>query len=338
MRYIGSKASTINEVYKLSSKYVCEGTFCDPFGGTATVSSFFKEKGFKVFAGDLLRFAHYIQIAKLSSNTSFTKLKSFLNIETKIELCNYLNSLIVYRGWFIENYSKKRKFFTLTNARKIQGLWNAIIRFDKLGLLTYKERAVLLASLVNSVDVVANTAGTYYAYLKRYDRKAKKDFIFKLIAPVKGKHSGKSFNCDALQLVKQADFDILYLDPPYNERKYHAYYHLPETIANCVRPKLTGHAGLAKWSGSITSNFYHSKSALNSLEEILRHANFKILIFHYCDKGLIQPNILQKLFKRFKYIVEMNLENLGYTTKKTNRKSFNHLYILSNAVDLTKLG
>ena len=79
MRYIGSKTSTVEKIHEIVSRRFETGTFCDPFGGIGIVSSFFKEQGYKVVTGDVLQFAHYFQIAKLSSNRrpSFNKLKQF---------------------------------------------------------------------------------------------------------------------------------------------------------------------------------------------------------------------------------------------------------------------
>jgi adenine-specific DNA-methyltransferase len=87
------------------------------------------------------------------------------------------------------------------------------------------------------MDSVANTAGTYYAYIKTMSRKATKPFIFHLIAPTQGNLFCNSLLCDANLLVKELSSDILYLDPPYNERNYQRYYHLPENIARRCIPK-----------------------------------------------------------------------------------------------------
>ncbi|MBO4999016.1 MAG: HAD hydrolase family protein [Lachnospira sp.] len=110
-----------------------------------------------------------------------------MNLKTDSDLEKYLSQIINYEGWMISEYSRKRQFFTYENACHIQGCIDNIKQWEKEGVLTDKENAILIASLIQSFDNVANTAGTYYAYLKEYYRKAKRPFKFKLLeAPVLG--------------------------------------------------------------------------------------------------------------------------------------------------------
>jgi adenine-specific DNA-methyltransferase len=181
------------------------------------------------------------------------------------------------------------------------------------------------------MDKVANTAGTYYAYLKALDRKAKNQFCFQLLEPVKGKYGGRSYKMDAIDLLAKQKYDVIYLDPPYNERKYHLYYHLPETIASCSRPKISGRSGVSQKKVTIESNFYQNLTAVESLKKIIEKSKFKVLIFHYRDDGLISPKEIRTIFKEFKINKEANIFSLGYTTKSESRRSKNHIYILNNA-------
>lgn len=338
MRYIGSKISTIDAIFELVSEDMPSGSFCDPFGGTATVSSYFKLKGYKVFTGDVLEFAHCFQQAKLSykKSPSFKKLKFFLGLRTNIEIISHFNKLISYRGWFIDNYSKRRKFFTLKNAGKIQACWYSIIRYYSLGLINEREKAFLLASLINSMDKVANTAGTYYAYLKKFDRKAKNLFVFELIRPTFGCYNGTCEKIDALELIKKEKYDIIYLDPPYNSRNYLNYYHLPETIARCTKPNVYGKSGVPKRTIELKSNFYNSKIAAQALKQIIENAQFNVLLFHYRDDGLIQPHVLKEVFSSFKSRKDIIINSLGYTTKSEKRESKNHIYIIKNVKNTTR--
>ena len=173
MRYFGSKVSTIDTLFKLISAHIPGGTFCDPFGGIGSVGSFFKLKGYNVHCGDILLFAHYFQIAriKISTELKFSNLLKYLNLYSTLDLVNYLNSLHSDDGWFIREYAKKRQFFLISNAQRIQACRTHIKKWFQLGLINQNEHAILLASLINSMDNVANTAGTYYAYLKKMDSK-----------------------------------------------------------------------------------------------------------------------------------------------------------------------
>ena len=331
MRYFGSKTSTIETIHDLISKRVSTGSFCDPFGGIGTVGSYFLSKGYNVWSGDILTFPYYFQIARLKFNYSsfFKGLRSKLGIENQNDLTNLLNSSSPKKGWFTREYSEKRKFFTKQNAQKIQSCRQEIIKWSKKGWLNHDEHSVLLASLINSMDKVANTAGTYYAYLKKWHRKALNDFRFEFILPNVSKNKGHCFQEPANTLVKRQYFDILYLDPPYNERSYAHYYHLPETIALETTPKVHGMSGVPI-NISTFSEFNRCREAGRALTDLLSNANFNLLIFHYADNGIIPIQEVRDILSSFGQIDDYIVEAKGYTTIKTSQKTKHHLYLIQN--------
>ena len=50
------------------------------------------------------------------------------------------------------------------------------------------------------------------------------------------KKENKTYNDNIKNLINTLEGDILYLDPPYNEREYSSYYHVLETISNTIVP------------------------------------------------------------------------------------------------------
>jgi adenine-specific DNA-methyltransferase len=242
----------------------------------------------------------------------------------------YLNSLKPKNGWIVKEYSNKRAFFTKKNAAKIQACRREIMEWRLKGWLNYDEHAVLLASLICSMDKIANTAGTYYAFLKTWHRKALIDFRFDLIMPSFSTMKGCCACQPAEDLVQRRRFDILYLDPPYNERSYAQYYHLPETIALEKTPKVHGLSGIPDHI-STTSDFNRPKKAANALKRILDKANFRLLIFHYSDQGIISPDEITDILSIYGKIENLIISSNGYTTKKKNRSIKHHLYIVHNA-------
>jgi adenine-specific DNA-methyltransferase len=330
MRYIGSKVSTRDAVYNIVTKGISNGTFCDPFGGIATMSSYFKEKNFRVYTSDLLTFANYFQTAKLHYNKypKFKRLFSKLNIKEHKELLEYLNKLFMDKGWFLDEYSKNRQFFTYDNACKIGAINKKIKEWHKKNYITNKENAFLVASLIDSMDKVANTAGTYYAYLKDWTTKALNVFEYKFIEPIKGKYKGYSYQVDALKLIQKQHYDIVYLDPPYNERSYSRYYHLPEVIARQIEPEVNGKAGIPNIELQ-KSNYNNKARALESFKQLVDSVDCKVLLFHYTDNGLIEKDDIIEIFKNYGTISEYYLDCLGYSTKQEIRKDMHHIYMVN---------
>ena len=332
MRYFGSKVSTIETLHSLVSQRVSSGSFCDPFGGIGSVGSYFKSKGYSVWSGDVLNFAHFFQIARLkfSKPLSFKRVIDNLGIKNCNDLINLLNSTTPRKGWFIKEYFEKRHFFKDQNAHKIQACRRKIMSWARKGWLNHDEHAVLLASLINSMDRVANTAGTYYAFLKKWHRKALNDFRFELILPVSSKSKGYCFLEPAKTLVRRQHFDVLYLDPPYNQRSYPHYYHLPETIALETTPKVHGMSGIPRNISAI-SEFNRPKEARHALIDLLNNADFSLLVFHYADNGIIKPKEVREILSIYGKNEEFLLDSKGYTTKAIPRKVKHHLYLVQNA-------
>lgn len=332
MRYLGSKTSALNHIFKLVSPHIENGSFCDPFGGIGTVGSFFKAKGFDVWTGDQLLFAHFFQIAKiktLNKETLFNKLFKYLKLNTLEDLEEYLNGISRKSGWFISEYSIKRKFFTIWNAQRINGCLLKIYSWKKSQLLNIDEYAILISSLIESMDKVANTAGTYYAFLKNWNRKALKPFRYKIIRNTEGKPKGKVFNIEAKKLLKKRSYDVVYLDPPYNQRIYSKYYHLPESIALGEKRKSIHLSGIPQ-RHHLVSGWNIKAKAAEELEEILKVANYKLLIFHYSDDGIIPRHRVKEILSRHGILKQRTISFSGYTTTSKKRKIAHRIYILKH--------
>jgi len=329
MRYFGSKASTLEGIQRLIRARVPHGTFCDPFGGIATVGAHFKSAGYQVFSGDMLLFAHYFQIARIeySRTPPFRRLLKATGKTNVTELALSLNNLEPSRGWFVREFATRRRFFTAQNAAQIDAIWKQIVRWRQQSLLSYREAAFLLASLINSADTVANTAGTYYAYLKKWHRKAAKNFQFDLLLPASGP-SGQSFFGNAIDLVRQREYDILYLDPPYNDRCYSGYYHLPETLALGRWRHVHGKSGVPEISP--LSDFNSPKRAPKALHEILESARCRLLVFHYSDNGIIAPDVVRDILRQYGSYRSFVLKATGYTTDHIRRDITHRVYVIDN--------
>jgi adenine-specific DNA-methyltransferase len=331
MRYLGSKAATADAILQLVSSRIPSGSFCDPFGGIGVVGSRFKENGYRVTSGDVLKNAYNFQVARIERNRrpAFRRLRGSHGLNGFRDVMRQLNQAVEYGGWFEREYAIKRKFFTSVNARRIGGCRRLIREWSRNGLLTTSERAVLLASLVDSMDKVANTAGTYYAYLKQWYRKALRPFQFQLLAPAPGASRCRAHHCSAEKLVSEHQFDVLYLDPPYNDRCYEGYYHLPETLAIERTPRLNGRAGVPIRQ-SLRSPFNSAATALSAFTTLISKASFKLLVFHYADDGLICRKDIQCLLRHFGSVSEQTLSARGYSTHQGRRFIRQRVYLVQH--------
>lgn len=309
MRYIGSKAWCVEKLQKVVKKEMpLAASLCDPFAGTCTVAMHFKKLGFSVDTGDMLAASFILQTAnvKLNKPPTFKALANHIGLN-KIsgasaaeKVISFLNKLPGKAGWVTKAFSlrgsQKRKFFTIENAMRIDAIRERVHRWRRKGWISKSERAYILACLLYAIDKVASTTGTYYAYLKCFYRKAKKRLKLTVITPCNNKKLNRSFLGSAELLVKKTNADILYLDPPYNQRDYGAYYHIPEMIAKGTTPRVYGKSGHAKKSFG-KSPFCSASNATKALRSTINQANGKLIILHYAYSGLVKHSDIMDILR-----------------------------------------
>lgn len=331
MRYFGSKTSVADALLtELARRGATGGTFCDAFGGLGTVGAAAKQRGFRVHSGDQLRFAYCFQVARigLSGLPPFRRLRSDFAGARAVEA--HLQSLDGSDGWLVDEFAERRRFFTRDNAARVERCRQQIWSWTHADVLSPREHALLVASLVDSMDRVANTAGTYYAYLKHWHRKALRPFRFSLLVPQRG-IPGHPRLADALELVGSGAFDVVYLDPPYNARRYGGYYHLPETIALGDEPIARGLAGVSE-RPQPQSAFYSATTATSAFETLVSAAECRHLVFHYTTGGLITLENAREILKRHRgNIDEVKLRAPGYSTRPARRRQVEHHLFISHA-------
>ena len=154
----------------------------------------------------------------------------------------------------------------------------------------------MLGALIEAVPFVANISGTYSAFLKEWDKRAFKKLTLEVPEIIKSDETHKVFNINGLNVFDQIKgIDILYLDPPYNERQYAPNYHILETIAKWDTPKIKGITGMRAYEDQ-KSEFCNSISGIKALGEIIKKSDFKHLILSYNDDGIMPENEILKLF------------------------------------------
>src|SRR5699024_3794948 len=107
----------------------------------------------------------------------------------------------------------------------------------------------LLACLMQAVQKVANTSGTFQAFFKFLESRALKNIVliplemeYKALASL----GNNAFCSSANILARQMQAEIVYIDPPYTTTQYANSYHVLETIARYDIPEIFGKTGRRK--------------------------------------------------------------------------------------------
>lgn len=298
MRYIGNKTKIVDQIESLIKELKINKenyTFFDAFSGTGTVGNYFKDK-FKIIANDNLYSSYVITQAKLNTpDLKFSKLNvnpfELFNDESKKN-----------KGFIYNNYSlggSERMYFSEDNAGRIDFIRLKIEEWYKNNKIDNREYYYLIACLLESVSKVANVAGVYGAYLKKWDPRAVKTmkFIPVEMEKSKGKFDNEVYKQRIEELINDVSGDILYLDPPYTKNQYSVQYHLLETIALYDNPEIKGVTGARDTSG-LSSNFSKSGNVHVEFEKIIARANFKHIIMSYSSDGIMSKEYIESVLKR----------------------------------------
>lgn len=322
MRYIGNKESMVEEIDSfIESRVESEEslTLFDAFCGTGAVSDRLKNK-FNLVINDNLKWATVYTAGRLyASSCHFERLGfdpfAFLNqSDEKVQ------------GFIYKNYApteSSRMYFTPENAARIDYFRKQIEEWHKNKLLSEAEYMLLLASLVESVSRVSNTAGVYGAFLKKWDGRALKPIEF--IKPAYNACDSlniKIYNDKTENIISDVKCDILYLDPPYTQNQYGTQYHLLETLI------LNDHPSVSKVTGSrpvmpMRSDWSKEYKAHILLDRIIANTTARYIVMSYNNDGLMSKEYIEAVMKRYGKPETYCCKKNSYK-KYQNWKSQNH--------------
>lgn len=266
-RYTGSKYKLLDWIEELVLKN-CEGEiFFDVFAGTGTVTDRMKKHYKRVIMNDFL-FSNEIIYKAFFDNKEYRQ----EIIEKYRDKFQKLNNTKIEDNYFSKNYGNK--YFSMKDALIIGEIREQLEKCK--GDLLDREYSILLASLIYSMDKVANTVGHYEAYRKI--KIIEDRFIFELISPNVSSEEVEIHREDANILVKKVKADIAFIDPPYNSRQYSRFYHVLENVVQWKKPELTGTA--LKPPTENMSDYCRS-NAPRVFEDLINNINVKYIVVTY---------------------------------------------------------
>lgn len=316
-RYLGNKYNVLNLIDEVIKSEIGEfESFCDIFAGTGVVGHHYNTNKRQIISNDLL-FSNYI------TSTTFLGCDE-LDEDKILTILNEFNGLKHVQDNYVSHHFGGR-YFTQETARHIGEIREKINKLFISSSINFKEKSVLLTSLLYAMDRVANTVGHYDAYIKKEVKR--ENFVLKLPnIRLDANKNNKNYNQDANTLIREIECDILYIDPPYNSRQYSDSYHLLENIMRWEKPEVHGEA--KKFDRTHLKSEYSLKTATKAFADLIQNAKCKYILFSYnnmADKGNNRSNarikdedILHILSQRGKpEIFEQDYKE--FTTGKSDR-------------------
>lgn len=188
----------------------------------------------------------------------------------------------------------RRRFFSADNGHRIDVVLGYIRWWRRSGRLQDPAYSTLVCCLMNAVERVSNTQGTYHDFPRDdIDPRALKPL--RLVPPaydgILGQPVGPLLGVaeDSLQFIKRVPpHDLLYIDPPYNFRQYTSYYFLMNLLAKYAEiDDLDDYFGALQYvrgqnmRDDFTSTFCKPDLFIPSLTELIMSAKANWVVLSY---------------------------------------------------------
>lgn len=311
-RYIGCKQKLLDWIFeKIEENAPDAKSFFDVFSGTAVVAERALAKYDKVILNDLLYSNNIVYEAAFGlGEVNEEKLESI------VEEYNKIQPELLPENYFSRNFGGK--YYEADLSKLIGWIRDDIER--RGDSLTRKEKSVLLASLIYSIDAHANTCGHFEAYIKKPI--PRRDFVFGLLE-YKSFPGAEIYREDSNSLARIVTADIAYIDPPYNSRQYSRFYHVYETLIKWDEPELFG---VARKPTPENMSEYCRNGALEAFRDLVQNLKCEYLFVSYnntyASKSKSSENkitleelkaALESVGKTSVYTMKHNFYNAGKT-------------------------
>lgn len=236
-------------------------------------------------------------------------------------------------GFFRELYSPaddqdikqgERVFYSNDNARRLD------FYVQEIQTLPKEVQRLLRGPLLSSASVHANTGGVFKGFYKDKNTGIGKfgaaagDAMTRILAPIileapvlslfKSEH--RVFREDANTLAPElGEFDLVYIDPPYNQHPYGSNYFMLNLLTDYRRPE-----SISRVSGIPTnwnrSGYNVKKQALPLLEDLFSSIPARFLLVSFNSEGYVSTGEIRTALELHGRVDE---EILKYNTYRASR-------------------
>jgi adenine-specific DNA-methyltransferase len=304
IKYLGSKRRLVPSIASIA-RAVGTRQALDLFTGTTRVAQALKRDGAQVTAVDSASYSNVLARTYVAADRAAVD-----GNELAAALAE-LASLPPRRGYVTRVFCEQSRYFHPDNGERIDAVRDAIEE-RYAGSLLYP---ILLTSLLEAADRVDSTTGLQMAYLKQWAPRALKPLELRVPALIDG--SGVALQADALEAAASGDlgeFDLAYLDPPYNQHRYFSNYHVWETL---VRWDAPDHYGIACKrvdckEPSSHSPFNRRASMAGALAAVVAGVQASLVVVSYNDEAWLALEDLVDMCSRRGHVAVLAFDSKRY--------------------------
>lgn len=302
----------------------------DLFSGSGFVARLMKQHSMLVASNDIELYAQAIGECFLADRNE----KLIAEVEWHVARLNRAAlDGAAHDGFIRELYSPaddnniqdgERVFYSNDNARRLD------FYVQELAKLPEEIRCLLLGPLLSSASIHANTGGVFKGFYK--DKRtglgkfgaAAGDATNRILAPItlevpiqsifRSEH--KVFMRDANDLASDLEmFDLVYIDPPYNQHPYGSNYFMLNLLTNYERPiDVSKVSGIPKdWN---RSDYNVRKRSLPLLTDLFDKIPARFLLVSFNSEGYVSTEEIKAALESHGYVDE---EIMKYNTYRASR-------------------
>ncbi|HXW35511.1 MAG TPA: DNA adenine methylase [Acidimicrobiales bacterium] len=276
IKYLGSKRRLVPVLTQMLVRSGAR-TALDLFTGTTRVAQAFKSAGALVTAVDSTFYAETLAGCYVSTDANA------VDTEALAAATAELDALPGAPGYFTETFCRRSRFFQPANGARVDAVRCEIERKYR----GHPFEPILLTSLMEAADRVDSTTGVQMAYVKEWAERSYRPLELRVPHLLSG--SGRHLRGDACELVCDlGEFDLAYLDPPYNQHRYEANYHIWETLVAWDSPE---HYGVACKRAELRSrprSLFNSRRTIGgAIAKVVRDVRAEVVILSYNDESWV---------------------------------------------------
>jgi adenine-specific DNA-methyltransferase len=282
IKYIGSKRLLLPRIVEVARRLPRVRSVLDMFSGTSRVGHALKAAGFEVTANDHTAYAHALARCYVACDRA--------SVAARAEpLLRELAQLKGDPGYFTKTFCEDARYLQPQNGARVDAMRERIAALA----LEPELEAVLLVSLMEAADRVDSTCGLQMAYLKKWSARSHNELELRLPALLDGR--GSAWSLDAHEAAGRGAFDLVYLDPPYNQHRYLGNYHVWESLVRWDKPAVYGTAMKRVDCKQYKSAFNSKKLIRSALRELITSLDARYVLVSFSNEGYLSFDELSEI-------------------------------------------
>ena len=299
IKYIGSKRLLLPNIVCAANALPGSRRVLDLFSGTSRVGHAFKAAGYQVTANDHNSYAHrlaqcYVQADRTRVEAQATKLIA------------ELGRLPGRAGYFTETFCLRARYLQPHNGERVDAMRERIAELSLEPVL----EAVMLVSLMEAADRVDSTCGLQMAYLKKWSARSHNQLELRMPDVLPG--SGAALQLDALEAAGRGGFDLVYLDPPYNQHRYLGNYHVWESLVRWDKPEVYGLAMKRVDAKEYKSDFNSRPRIKEALSRVIARLDTRYVLVSFNNEGYLSHAELEQMLSTRGEVASLELNYKRY--------------------------